>query len=203
MSATPYQRAKEEARTTLRRAVVEGAIRILETEGHTELSVRRVAAEIGASTRVLYTAFGDRAGLIEALATEGFDRLTEQLRAAPARSDPSARLVGLAHAYLAFAREQPTFFALMFGAPFAEVFPTKQSRTIARASLEPLIEAVAYARTHSLLDAGDPVTTARTMWSAMHGPAHLEAYGWLTRHETDQHVEDLVRAMLEDEDATH
>lgn len=195
MPASSYKDAKATAKATLRQHVVDGAIRVLETEGPASLSVRRVATEIGASTKVLYTSFGGKAGLIEALAAEGFARLTTRMVGAPRRRDPLARCQALGDAYLTFARDEPTFFAVMYGQVLAEAFPTKESREMARESLDPLRAGVAYAKDHGWFTETDELTAARTLWAAMHGPATLEANSWLTASQATDHASRLIAGL--------
>ena len=55
-----------------RRQVVEAAARVLAEDGPHGLSLRRIAAEAGASTQIVYTLFGGKPGLADALYGEGF-----------------------------------------------------------------------------------------------------------------------------------
>jgi AcrR family transcriptional regulator len=56
--------------------------------------------------------FGDRAGLLTAIATEGFEELTERLRTL--EREGGLDLGGLGRAYVHFGLEHPALFALMF-----------------------------------------------------------------------------------------
>ncbi|MBB6475412.1 WHG domain-containing protein [Sphaerisporangium rubeum] len=62
----------------LRRRLVEASQRVLREHGPAELTVRRVAEAAGSSTMGIYTHFGGRGGMLEAVYLDGF----EQLRAA-------------------------------------------------------------------------------------------------------------------------
>jgi AcrR family transcriptional regulator len=55
---------------------------------------------VGCSTTVLFTMFGGKEGLADALYREGFERLTRRLERVP-DEDPLARLGALGHAYRA------------------------------------------------------------------------------------------------------
>ena len=50
--------------------------------------MRRIAAEADCSTTVIYTMFGSKEGLAEALYLEGFERVRRRLEAVPPRRDP-------------------------------------------------------------------------------------------------------------------
>ena len=71
-----------------RRQVLEAAARLLAEEGPHGLSLRRVAAEAGGSTQIVYTLFGGKPGLADGLYAEGFDRLASAMHAALAAAPP-------------------------------------------------------------------------------------------------------------------
>ena len=70
----------------------EVASRLLTEEGSVALTLRQVVADVGCSTTVLYTLFGDKDGLAEALCREGFDRFRRHLANLPPAEDRVSRL---------------------------------------------------------------------------------------------------------------
>src|SRR5687767_7953678 len=99
MERTPYQLAQRQGQEVLRRTLLDAASRLLVAEGPQALTMRRVADAVGCSTTVLYTAFGSKDSLADALFREGFERLRRRLEAVAPADDPLARLTALAHAY--------------------------------------------------------------------------------------------------------
>jgi AcrR family transcriptional regulator len=94
-------------------ALLDQAERIVEAEGLDGLTVRRVAAAAGTTTRAVYTAFGSKDALVIALGARGFDLLREELGAQPETADPAADLVAAGVAvFRRFAVEHPTLFAI-------------------------------------------------------------------------------------------
>src|SRR5215471_19282528 len=75
------------------------------------ISLRAIARRAGVSHALPKHHFRDRAGLLTAVATEGFRALREALAAARGRT-PSARLVALGRAYVSVALAQPATFDL-------------------------------------------------------------------------------------------
>jgi AcrR family transcriptional regulator len=71
---------------------------------------------VGCSTTVLYTMFGGKEGLADALSREGFERLRCRLDRVP-DEDPLARLRALAHAYRANALAERAYYRVMFQRP--------------------------------------------------------------------------------------
>lgn len=96
----------------LRRAVLDGAIEAIEAEGPTALSLRDVARRAGVSHAAPAHHFGDKAGVLTALATEGYGLLAEAMRAAPASGD--GELVESGIAYVRFALDHRAHFEVMF-----------------------------------------------------------------------------------------
>ena len=74
----------------VREQLVEGGIRILERDGLSALSARKLAAETGTSTMAVYTHFGGMTGVIDAIASEAFARFTRALTEVEQTDDPVA-----------------------------------------------------------------------------------------------------------------
>src|SRR5437763_6868167 len=92
-----------------RRQVLEAAARVLAEDGPHGLSLRRIAADAGGSTQIVYTLFGGKPGLADALYAEGFRRLSQAMVSALAAAPPPGspeRLVALGRAYLGFAADE-------------------------------------------------------------------------------------------------
>ncbi|GAA3581976.1 TetR/AcrR family transcriptional regulator [Amycolatopsis ultiminotia] len=98
-----------------RRRFLDAALAVLTDRGVAGLTVRGVAERAGASTITVYTRFGGRVGLLDALYERAFDLLRDELRAVPPESDDGvADLLEVALAYRRFALASPARYALMF-----------------------------------------------------------------------------------------
>jgi AcrR family transcriptional regulator len=106
MKTTPYHHG------ALREALLAAAETILRRDGLNGLTLRAAAREAGVSHAAPTHHFGDLTGLLTELAAEGFRRFGAQLR--EATGAPDAKRWDGARAYLAFARENPALFQLMF-----------------------------------------------------------------------------------------
>lgn len=108
----------------LRRALVEAARRLLESEGPSALSLRAVAREAGVSPAAPYHHFKDKAELLDAVAHEGWDLLHESMAAAKAEAEGMQKLTALGIAYVCFARDNPALYRVMYdGARDKEALP--------------------------------------------------------------------------------
>jgi AcrR family transcriptional regulator len=173
---SPYELAQRHGQEALRRTLLDAASRLLVAEGAGALTMRRVAAAVGCSTTVLYTMFGGKEGLADALYREGFERLRRRLEAVPAQ-DPMARLAALARAYRENALAERAYYGVMFQQAIPGFRPGAASLAAAAASLEVLTRAVAAAVDAGTLRPGDPRAVAEVLWAAVHGVVSLELAG--------------------------
>jgi AcrR family transcriptional regulator len=95
--------------------LLDAAERIVEADGLDALTVRRVAEEVGTTTRAVYSVFGSKDGLVVGLGIRAFDFLREALTGVPETDDPGADLVEAGvHVFRRFALEHPSLFEIGF-----------------------------------------------------------------------------------------
>jgi AcrR family transcriptional regulator len=94
----------------LRRELLDAALEEIRAAGPVALSLRALARRAGVSHAAPAHHFGDKAGLLTAIATEGYELLAAALT--EARATGGFLEVGLA--YVAFAIEHPGHFEVMF-----------------------------------------------------------------------------------------
>jgi AcrR family transcriptional regulator len=102
----------------LRAALLGEAERTLRDQGIDALSLRDLARQAGVSHAAPRRHFADRQALLDALATSGFTRLGDDVRAAidAADEDYPSRLRAVATAYVRFATRDAALLELMFAA---------------------------------------------------------------------------------------
>jgi AcrR family transcriptional regulator len=91
--------------------LIHAARAVAEAAGWPAVTMRRLAAELGVTQPVLYSAFPGRQALIDAVALNGFDEIAAALEAVDA--SPMARM----RAYLDFAAAHPRVYEAMFSLP--------------------------------------------------------------------------------------
>lgn len=164
----------------LRRALLDAASWLLMEEGPQALTMRRVASAVGCSTTVLYTMFGGKGGIADALYREGFERLTRRLEEVgngDGSDDPITRAAALAVAYRESALADRNYYGVMFGQAIPGFEPSKESLAVADASLGMLAEAVREAMDAGVLVEGEAGAVAEVLWAAAHGVVSLELAG--------------------------
>jgi AcrR family transcriptional regulator len=100
----------------LREELVAAAADLLEEATDVEdISIRQVATAVGVSAPAVYLHFPDKQALLRAAANERFARFRRHMGEAAVReTDPRERFVALGRAYLAFAREHPGHYRVLF-----------------------------------------------------------------------------------------
>ena len=93
-------------------ALLDAAERTVQESGIGTLSVRGVAADVGTTTRAVYSLFGSKDGLLSGLGVRAFELLREGLEALPETDDPGADLVEAGLMFRRFAIEHPSLFAI-------------------------------------------------------------------------------------------
>lgn len=107
-------RPKEHDERT-RAALRDAAERLVASGGMDALSVRAVAVEAGTTTRAVYSVFGSKEGLIDALAQRAFEILAARLSRLPTTKDPIADLVRVGtKVFRPFVRQHPSLYRIAF-----------------------------------------------------------------------------------------
>jgi AcrR family transcriptional regulator len=99
------------------RRIAAAARRLLDREGAEAVTMRRVAEAVGITPMAIYRHYPDRAGLLNAVANEGFEELAAQLAGKRFSGGIDERLTKMAEIYLEHALENPRLFELMFLKP--------------------------------------------------------------------------------------
>ena len=166
--ATPTQR-----KDPVREDLVEAGIRLLAEQGTGALVMRRVAAAAGVSTMCVYSRFGDKAGLLDAVYQAGFDRL-EKAMAAVIGSGPLERAMNLALVYRSFAMANPALYSLMFERVVGFNPSTEVQTAALGAASSLMVETMGEAIETGMVDSDSPTTAAYILWTAVHGTVGLE-----------------------------
>ncbi|MEU4740627.1 TetR/AcrR family transcriptional regulator [Actinosynnema sp. NPDC023658] len=165
----------------LRRAVLDAAVEVITEHGTSGLGLRDLARRVGVSHAGPVHHFKDKAGLLTALAAEGFTLLADALDATVAAGGD---IVELGVSYVRFAVEHRAHFEVMFRPDlYHEDDPALvEARARSGAALE-----------GGVADQTDPESASVAAWSLVHGFATLWNTGALSR--ADRDPEAVVRAI--------
>lgn len=162
--------------TDLRQSILDVARHLLVTYGYEQLSMRKIAAEIGCSAMAIYVHFENKDALVHVLIEEGMERMYGALQGAAAREEePQRQLDRVCRAFFEFALMNPEYYTVMHIVDSARLgrYPVEKYRR-ARRSLELLEEILraGHARGQLLL-VGDALVGASVVWAMLHGAASL------------------------------
>lgn len=158
----------------VRADLIAAAIKLLAEEGPEALVLRRVASRAEVSTMAVYSRFGDKAGLLEAIYMAGVERLEHAMSEANDHPSPLTRAIDLAMAYRRFALANPALYSLMFER-LVGFDPTPELRTQALgATFSLVVAAMTDAAEENLLDTKNALMAAYIVWTAAHGAVSLE-----------------------------
>jgi AcrR family transcriptional regulator len=114
MLSTAMARPREHDERT-RAALIAAAEQLVAAGGPPALSVRAVADAVGTTTRAVYSLFGSKRGLVDALAAQAFGYLGAGLAEMPETDDPAEDVIELgATMYRRFVRDHPSLYRIAF-----------------------------------------------------------------------------------------
>jgi AcrR family transcriptional regulator len=178
----------------LREALIQGALGLIAEKGPAGFTIADAARLAGVSPAAPYRHFRDRDDLMADVARRGFEEFTVRLRTAwnEGKPDPMRAFEAIGRAYLAFAREEPAFYAAMFeaGTPHDR---TPELRLAADAAFDVLRNA-SEVLSATLPEGKRPpaLMMALHIWALSHGIASL--FGRTEGRKTPMSPEDLLEA---------
>jgi AcrR family transcriptional regulator len=177
----------------LRQALLDAALAAIRDQGVAALSLRDVARRAGVSHAAPAHHFRDKAGLLTALATVGFERFAQAQRDARERggTDPIARFGWTGWAYVMFADQNREYFEIMFRIELLNVDDTA-FRAATTAAHEILLETMRAAVTGVTED--QLLMQSTTAWALAHGLSRLWLDGNLSSFAGLTDIDQVARA---------
>jgi len=160
----------------LREELVRAGKAMLETVSLPDLSLRQIAAEVGVSQVAPKHHFGNKEGLLAAIAASGFRDLTEfRFSRIKPQMNAEQRFRTLLSSYVIFATMNPALFHLMFAPQFKTPELHAELNEAASHSYQILSRAAAeyFAEIGGTGAGVSPDEAARIAWMSMHGVATL------------------------------
>ena len=174
----------------LRRALIDAAVAGVEEVGVDRLSLRGLARGLGVSHAAPAHHFVDKAGLLTAIAAEGFELFVTRLEAVTA-DDSMTGLGELGRAYARFANDHPGYFELMFRPAILRADDADYQRA-SRAAYGALRSHIARYQDGGWRADQDLDALTTSVWGLIHGLSVLRAGGGLEPQHPDTTVEDLM-----------
>lgn len=182
----------------MRDALILEAAATIDRSGVQAVALRPLAAACGCTTSTIYSLFGSRDGLIDAVGAYVAASFGASQHAVAATQDPLADLLDLGRAYRSWAVANPSLYHVMFGGLPQPGCPP--SSLPADESIAPLVSTVDRAREAGALRGGSTEQLVRSIWSGVHGWVTLELAGLMPQDprnsadEYDVHLRSLLAA---------
>jgi AcrR family transcriptional regulator len=180
----------------LREALIEAALDLIAEKGPAGFTIAEAARLAGVSPAAPYRHFRDAEALLAEVALRGFERFAAVLAAAwnTGLPDPMRAFEAIGRAYLAFARDEPAYYAAMFEARIAfDAYPAlltagDRAFTILREAAERLTATLPRDRRPPSL------MMALHVWALSHGIASLFVRADPSRRKLPMSPEELLEA---------
>jgi AcrR family transcriptional regulator len=155
-------------------AILDAALEILKTDGHAALTVRKVAERAGCSTIGVYTWFGGKDGLVDAILIDGYGGFAAALRKARRVAGPLGGLVAQARAYRVWATKHPTSYRVMFMQAVPGHVPGADAAAAGMVAYQTLLAEVIREQEAGVISESDADGVALTVWGLVHGLVSIE-----------------------------
>jgi AcrR family transcriptional regulator len=164
----------------LRRALLDEALRTIQTHGVEHLTLRTVGERLGVSRSALYRHFADKQSLLATVGKEGFRKLRQAIADAWERNGRGRiGFEAMAKAYVQFAVAHPSHYRVMFGGFIESAAKDDHFVAEAKAAFQVLVDALVEQQNAGDIRRDDPVLMARFVWALVHGTAMLLIDGQL------------------------
>jgi AcrR family transcriptional regulator len=110
-------KSRQATADTTRERIVAAAVELLTEGGREAVSTRAVSAAAGVQAPTIYRLFGDKQGLLDAVATHGFTTYLQGKTALKPNTDPVDDLRQGWDNHVGFGLANPALYSLMYGEP--------------------------------------------------------------------------------------
>jgi AcrR family transcriptional regulator len=180
-----------------RAALLAAAEQIVEKEGVDALSVRRVADDVGTTTRAVYSVFGSKEGLLVALGARAFELLARDVGGQRLTADHVRNLAVAGLGFRKFALAHPALFRLGVQRMLPDPALAADFATTAASTFDILVERVRRFAEAEHLDI-DTRTTAMQYHALCEGLAAVELRGMMGFRANAERVwRDALAALVE------
>jgi AcrR family transcriptional regulator len=165
------RRARE--KENLRRAILDAARDLFESEDYHSVSIRKIADRIEYSPTAIYLYFKDKREIVLSLMQEGFHLLEQRLEAVEG-DDLVSRMYRASEVYMQFALDEPKYYKLMFQVEDEELARMCVETSAGDKAFGYLVGLIVEGQQSGLVRTDiDPLLLSHSVWAAMHGVVSL------------------------------
>lgn len=159
--------------------LVEAAARVLDEDGASAVTARRLATEVKASTQVVYTHFSGIEDVLAEVWREGFHRFGVALDEPAVTDDPVADSMAQGWGYRRFALRNPHLYRVMFGEGLMAMQHRREEDLVAAlGTFDSLLTRIERCRDAGRWKVDDVWTAGEVIWGSSHGHMSIELAGF-------------------------
>jgi AcrR family transcriptional regulator len=178
----------------LESVLLQAADHVLRRDGLDGVTVRSVATEAGVAPMGVYSRFGSKEGLVDALLIQAIDDLQRAV-ASRGEPEPAERLRSSARRYRQWALANPQHYQAIFlsrrGMGSAEVAEHLAGVYEVGYTMHE------YAMAHGVIKAGDPKEACARFWCATHGAIAFELHSLVLPEDADRNFEAVLDMVMQ------
>lgn len=195
-------RRSDHTRDELHELIISAAIEIMENEGFSALSARKISTQIGYSAGTIYNVYASMDDLIVTINARSLDIMAQQIANLPTldTQTPSDQLKAMARIYLDFVHShKERWFALFtHRLPAGHSLPPDFATKIAAlfSPIEGAIEDLYTASDAAGSNKGARLA-ARTLWASVHGICFIDQSGKMPLVSAQHNAENMVNCLID------
>jgi len=155
----------------LREKILDISRHLLYTDGHTSLSMRGIAKEVGVSATSIYLHFDNKDHLLHTLIEESVEALSVSIEErVEEHSDVITQFESIIRGYADFALNHPEKYQIIYMVRSEAMsrYPKEKFRK-ARRCYELLVKVIESGVREGLMEEDEPLTAAYSIWAQLHG----------------------------------
>lgn len=192
--ATKTQQAEGTHAGTMPERILDAAGALLEAEGLSALTIRRLASEAEVAAMSIYHHLGSKEGVIDLLLQRAFRRLELAMRELATHPDPLEAYREAGRRYRELALQAPVTYSLMFAGQGGACDASAETQLAALASLDGLVVLCQRLGDAGLVGDREAVELAQATWASVHGSVTLEIAGLAVGEAGHRYLCDLIEA---------
>jgi len=190
-------RRSDHSREELSTLILIAARELAEAEGLRGLTARQIAAKIGYAPGTIYNVYANLDDLIMRLRGATLDELYDRLSSTMIKGKPETILINIAHQYIAYVREHPRLWNIMFEHNLpddTEIYDWYHEKTLRLLGLAE--QAIAPIFTADQVD--KRLHHVQVLWASLQGICYIQIGGKLVRKEpAEVMAESLITKYIE------
>ena len=176
-ASLPIIGRRQQERVDIKEKILSAAREIVVKDGYEGVSMRKIGARIGYTAMAPYRYFADKDAILRELCLADFGTLKRSLDSIASEPDPLDRLRKMGRAYVAFARDYPNQYRLLFMTPLPkeiQIDPAQTENPEEGCYLK-LMETMRLAILEGRFkpEHDDPEKLSQVFWAGLHGIVSL------------------------------